>query len=53
MISYIRGELSAIEEDKIIVDVNGIGYGIFMPGQSMGMLPPIGEEVKIHLFECT
>ena len=27
MISYIRGELSAMEEDKIIVDVNGIGYG--------------------------
>ena len=35
MISYIRGELSAMEEDKISVDVNGIGYGIFMPGQSM------------------
>ena len=50
MISYIRGELSAMEEDKIIVDVNGIGYGIFMPGQSMGMLPPIGEEVKIHTY---
>ena len=50
MISYIRGELSAIEEDKIIVDVNGIGYGIFMPGQSMGMLPPIGEEVKIYTY---
>ena len=26
MISYIRGELSAIEEDKIIVDVNGIEF---------------------------
>lgn len=39
-----------MEEDKIIVDVNGIGYGIFMPGQSMGMLPPIGEEVKIHTY---
>lgn len=32
MISYIRGELSAIEEDKIIVDVNGIGYGILCRG---------------------
>ena len=50
MISFIRGELSAIEEDKIIVDVNGIGYGIFMQGQSMGMLPPIGEEVKINTY---
>ncbi len=50
MISYIRGELSAIEEDKVIVDVNGVGYGIFMPGQSIGLLPSIGEEVKIHTY---
>lgn len=50
MISYIRGELAAIEEDKVIVDVNGVGYGIFMPGQSMSQLPPIGEEVRIHTY---
>lgn len=31
MISYIRGELVALEEDKVIVDVGGVGYGIFSP----------------------
>ena len=36
MISYIRGELVALEEDKVIVDVGGVGYGIFMSGQAMG-----------------
>lgn len=50
MISYIRGELVAIEEEKVIVDVNGVGFGIYMPGQSMGMLPPIGESVKLHTY---
>ena len=50
MISYIRGELAAIEEEKVIVDVNGVGYGIYMPGQSMSMLPQIGEEVKLHTY---
>ena len=50
MISYIRGELVAIEEEKVIVEVNGVGYGIFMPGQSMGVLPQIGEEVKLHTY---
>ena len=35
MISYIRGELVALEEDKAIVDVGGVGYGIFMSGQAM------------------
>lgn len=50
MISYIRGELIAIEEEKVIVDVNGVGFGIFMPGQAMNMLPAIGEEVKLHTY---
>lgn len=50
MISYIRGELAAFEEDKVIVDVGGIGYGIYMPAQAMGMLPAAGNEVKIHTY---
>ena len=50
MISYIRGELAAVEEEKVIVDVNGVGYGICMPEQSMNILPQIGEEVKLHTY---
>lgn len=50
MISYVRGELVAIEEDKVIVDVNGVGFGVFMPAQSMNYLPMIGEEVKLHTY---
>ena len=50
MISYIRGELVSIEEEKAIVDVNGVGFGIYMPAQSMNMLPTIGEEVKLHTY---
>lgn len=50
MISYIRGELVSVEEEKAIVDVGGVGYGIFMPAQSMGKLPPIHSEVKLHTY---
>jgi len=50
MISYIHGELISIEEEKVIVDVGGVGFGIFMPGQAMNMLPAIGEEVKLHTY---
>lgn len=50
MISYIRGELAAVGEEQVVVEVQGIGYGIFMPGQAMTMLPPIGSEVKIHTY---
>ena len=38
MISYIRGQLAAIEETKIVVDVGGVGYGIFMPVSLSGTL---------------
>lgn len=50
MVSYVRGELVAIEEEKVIIDVNGVGFGIFMPAQSMNYLPPIGEEVRLHTY---
>ena len=50
MIQFIRGELVSYEEDRILVDVNGVGYGIFMSGSAMGKLPPVGREVKIHTY---
>lgn len=50
MISYIRGELVSFEKEKVIVDVNGVGYGIFMPEASMAMLPACGNEIKIHTY---
>lgn len=50
MVSYVRGELVAVEEEKVVIDVNGVGFGIFMPAQSMNYLPPIGEEVRLHTY---
>ena len=50
MIQFIRGELVSLEEDRILIDVGGVGYGIFMSGSAMGKLPPVGSEVKIHTY---
>lgn len=50
MIAYIKGELASQEEDKVLVDVGGIGYGVFMSAQAMSLLPPVGNEVKIHTY---
>ena len=50
MISYIRGESCDIEEQKAIVDVNGVGYGMYMPQQALSLLPPMGQQVKIHTY---
>ena len=35
MIQFIRGTLVSIEDDRVVVDVNGVGYGIFMSVQAM------------------
>ena len=50
MISYIRGELVAVEKEKVIIDVGGVGYGIFMPESAMGLLPQMGNEVKLYTY---
>ena len=42
MISYIRGELAAVQEQKAIVEAGGIGYGIYMSQQTLSMLPAFG-----------
>ena len=50
MISFIRGELVSNQIDRVVVDVNGIGYGIFMSEYSISQLPKLGSEVKIHTY---
>ena len=50
MYSYIKGELAEVNIDHIVIEVNGIGYMIYVPAQSMQYLPSIGEEVKIHTY---
>ena len=50
MIQFVRGTLVSIEEDRVIVDINGVGCGIFMSVQAMALLPQTGTEVKIHTY---
>lgn len=50
MISYLKGEIITLTEDKVIVDVNGMGYGVFMPASMMSALPKIGSVVKLHTY---
>ena len=50
MISYVRGELAAIEEQKAVIDVGGVGYGVYMPQQAMTLLPAVGSTVKLYTY---
>ena len=50
MLAYIKGELVASEENKVIIENGGIGYSVFMPLKSLGNLPPNGSTVKIYTY---
>lgn len=50
MISYIKGNLADIEKDSIVIDVAGIGWHVFVPGQVIDRLPLVGKPVKIYTW---
>lgn len=50
MYAYIKGILAEITEDAIIVENQGIGYEIAVPGKVFDYLPSVGEEVKIYTY---
>lgn len=50
MFAYIKGILESKNENYIIIDVNGIGYKIFMPSSGINRLPETGKIVKVHTY---
>ncbi len=48
MISYVKGELTEILEDAIVVETGGVGYNIMVPASLFRELPPVGRQVKIY-----
>ena len=48
MIGFIRGELAEKGDGYITVDVNGIGYTIFVPANSGAYLKEEGTEVMVY-----
>lgn len=50
MISYIKGKLSLIGENFVVLDVAGIGFRVFTSTQSLSQLPKINEEATLHTY---
>lgn len=47
MIAYVRGILSYIGSDFVIIETAGLGYQIFIPMSTLQRLPAIGQELKL------
>ena len=50
MYAYMIGRVAELKEDLLVLEVGSIGYNIRIPGSVAGLLPPVGEEVKIYTY---
>ena len=50
MISFLKGSIEEKSEKSIFLDVQGVGYEVYMPTGSASLLPNVGEQVKIHTY---
>lgn len=48
MISYVRGRLADLDENIVVIENNGIGYGVNSSMNTIRQLPAIGSEVKLN-----
>ncbi len=50
MIAYIKGQLTEVNTDSIIVEHHGIGYQIFVPTSVLEQVPVVGDDVKVYTY---
>ena len=48
MFAYVRGTLSDIDENIVIIENNGVGYAISSSMNTIRQLPNIGSEIKLN-----
>lgn len=50
MIAYVKGILETKTDTFVIIDVQGIGYRVFMPSKSIEKLGELGDTVKVYTY---
>lgn len=50
MIAFLKGKLALASPTAVVVDVNGVGYRLFIPASTFYHLPPTGSEVMFHTY---
>ena len=49
MIAHLRGKLAQKDPARVVVDVNGVGYEVFIPLTTFTALPETGSEVSVDI----
>ena len=50
MLAFVKGKLDTVTGDYIIVENQGNGYEILVPGSVIQAMPQVGNEVKIYTY---
>jgi Holliday junction DNA helicase RuvA len=50
VIAWIRGKLMVKESSRVVIDVNGVGYEVFIPLTTFTALPDVGAEVSVDIY---
>lgn len=50
MIGYLKGELAEIKENYVVLEVNNIGYEVYLPSSSIMGLPSLGSAIKLFTY---
>jgi holliday junction DNA helicase RuvA len=49
MIAHLRGRLLSVDDEGVVIDVQGVGYLVHCSARTVGRLPPVGEAVELHV----
>ena len=50
MFAYIKGFLEIKENNYIVIDINGLGYKVFMSQNNIDNIGNIGDSVKVYTY---
>ena len=50
MIEYLKGKIADLDINRVVIDVNGVGYVLSISDSTAALMPPIGEEAKVYCF---
>jgi Holliday junction DNA helicase RuvA len=48
LIASLSGRLESLSSDWAVINVDGIGFQVYMPTSTLSTLGTVGEEVKLH-----
>ncbi len=50
MIEFLKGKVADLDINKVVIEVNGVGYVLSISESTAALLPSVGEEVKVYTY---